>query len=265
MERRFRTLQSVERLLDILEAVSANGDAIGISECSKATGLNKSTVYRMLATLERRGYMQKDVHTDRYQATSRWQNLGLSDLAPGDLLERAHERLVALRDATRETVHLAVYQGNGVAKYVDRVESTLPVRSSSLIGSCVPATSTSTGKVLLAHQSQEEIGHVCAILKAYTKLSITSAAALRDELAKIRKSGFAVNRGEYRAEVCGVAVGIHDARGSVIAAVGLCIPRFRFAKGALERQVKQLRATASLIEADFGHSAGRRARQGDSA
>ncbi|TAM75674.1 IclR family transcriptional regulator [bacterium] len=260
----FQPLESVERLLDILEAVAANGDAMGVSECAKATGVNKSTVYRVLATLERRGYMQKDPLTDRYRASARLQRPGLQCLASTDLVERAHERLVSLRDATDETVHLTIYQGNGVAKYVDRVESTLPVRSSSLIGTCVPATSTSTGKMLLANQSEEEIAQVCAALKRYTKLSIVSTSAMREELARIRRSGIAVNRGEYRVEVCGVAVGIRDAQGKVIAAVGLCIPRFRFTKSALGLQVKRLRATAAMIETDFGHSVARAMTHGGS-
>ncbi len=258
VEKHFHNLQSVDRLLDILEAISASGD-VGVSECSKLTGVNKSTVYRMLATLERRGYARKDPQSERYEATARWQRLRSNDLAPTDLLERAHERLVALRDATHETVHLATYQGGGIARYVDRVESTQPVRSSSLIGTCVPSSCTSTGKLLLAYQSADEIDRVCTDLKSHTKRTIVGAGAMREELAMIRRFGFAVNRGEYRAEVCGVAVGIRDLHGAVIAAVGLCVPQFRFPKSAIARQVKQLRSTVALIEADFGRSPLRRA------
>ncbi|TAM60119.1 IclR family transcriptional regulator [bacterium] len=261
-QNRFQPLESVERLLDILETLTEHGEPMGVSECARATGVNKSTVYRMLATLEQRGYMVKDPLTDRYQMSARVKHLGLQAVPSAGLVERAHERLVALRDATSETVHLTVYQGGGIAKYVDRVESTQPVRSSSLVGTCVPATSTSTGKLLLAHQSDAEIGQVCSALKRYTKLSITSAAGMRAELERIRRSGIAINRGEYRQEVCGVAVGIHDAQGKVVAAVGLCIPQFRFTKSALPGQVKQLRSTAATIEEDLGHAPARAMAQG---
>jgi IclR family KDG regulon transcriptional repressor len=249
----FAALQSVDRVLDVLEAFAGDEQRdLGISECASIAGINKSTVYRILATFERRGYARQNVDTGRYTLTQSWWRLGRATLAAGNVIDIAAPYMRQLRDKTRETVHLAVYNGAGTGTYVNSIEGTQAVRSVSPIGLRFPAFATSTGKALLATQPDAELQRVARKLKRFTEQTIADRHEFLAEMESIRRNGHSVNRGEYRHDVCGVAVPIHDPNGAPIAAIGICVPRFRFEGLELSGLVALLRRARTNIEREIG-------------
>jgi len=249
----FDALQSVERVLDVLEAFAGAEQAdLGVSECALAAGVNKSTVYRIIATLEQRGYALQNAESGRYALTSSWWRIARKTARAGGVIELAAPSMRAMRDKTRETAQLAVYSGKGVATYVNVVEGTHAVRSASPIGMRFPATSTSTGKALLAMQSDDERERVARKLTRYTPATIVDRRAFARHLDAIRRQGYAVNRGEYRPDVGGVAMPIRDADGATVAALGFCVPLFRFETLALDGLLAILRRARAEIERGLG-------------
>ena len=247
------SLQSVDRVLDVLEAFAGDGQRdLGISECAALAGINKSTVYRILATFERRGYARQNAETGRYGLTQHWWRIGRATLGGGNVVDVAAPHMRALRDRTGETTQLAIYSGKGTGTYVNVIEGTHAVRSVSPIGLRFPAAATSTGKALLAMQPEDERERVARSLKRYTDQTIVDRRALLDELETIRREGYAINRGEYRAEVGGIAMPLRLADGTTIAAFGFCVPRFRFEHLDHAELADLLRRTRMQIERELG-------------
>ncbi len=257
MEQSFEPLESVGRVLDVLEAFDGAGAELGVSECAKLTGINKSTVYRILATLEQRGYVRQDARSGRYLLTHRWWRIGRHAMGANGLVAVAHPHLIALRERFGETVLLAVYGGDGTATYVDVVDGSHPVRSTSEVGARVPATVTSAGKMLLAHQPESERRRVAQTLHPFTPASIVDPAAFLAELQITRERGYALNRGEFRSGVSGVSVIVGDDAGLAIAAVGLCLPDFRFESHPMSDRLGALRATSAGISRELGYGKAR--------
>lgn len=249
----FSALQSVDRILDVLEAFAGEEHHdLGISECASIAGINKSTVYRILATFERRGYARQNVETGRYELTQNWWRIGRATLGGRSVIEVATPTMRELRDKTRETLHLAVYNAGGTATYVNVMEGTHQVRSVSAIGLRRPATATSTGKVLLAMQPDGELQRVARKLKRFTDLTIADRHDFIAEMETIRRQGYAVNRGEYREDTCGVAVPLCGPDGGAVAALGFCVPKFRFEELQLSALVTLLRRARANIERELG-------------
>ncbi|TDD66087.1 IclR family transcriptional regulator [Actinomadura darangshiensis] len=221
----------LERSLDILELLVRSGGPRGLAEIVEAVGGPKTTVHRLLTTLEGRGYVTQDSRTSRYSAGVRCFELGSMWAHQLDLRAVAAPHLSALNRETRETVHLAVYD-HGDVVYVDKLESLHPVVAKSYVGRRCPATCVATGRALLAYESREEIASVLGgPLPAYTGKSVTEPLALEEMLEGVRANGYAVNHGSYRDEVGGVAAPVRDHTGRVVASVGLCLPEQRFGPG----------------------------------
>lgn len=234
------TVQYVDKIFDILETLAAAPSPMGLNELSVTTGINKTTVYRILTALQRRHYVRQ---TPRQQYTNgpNWHRFGVTPRGTDSQISRVRNLLKDLRDAEGETVHLTVYQSGGRAVYIDVMESLLPLRTSSRVGAISPAYCVSTGKVLLAYQSLEEIESVCQSLTGYTEFTITDPQRLKNHLQAVRRNGFAVNTQEYQKEVCGIAVPIFSPYGEVIAAVGYCVPALRFSDNRVSTLLEALR------------------------
>jgi DNA-binding IclR family transcriptional regulator len=132
-----------------------------------------------------------------------------------------------LRDRTREAVHLAVLDADA-AVYASKVEGLKPVQVVSSIGDRCPAHCVATGKVLLAFADERYVeGLIYRGLTRYNERTYASAKPLQEELRKIRRNGYAVNRGEWREEVRGLAAPITDGSQQVVASMGVCAPSSR--------------------------------------
>lgn len=212
--------QTVQKALNLLEALVRAGQPRRLTELSRELGLTKPNVYRLLSTLSVLGYVKKDPITSLYSPTLKLWEMGSMLVRDVDLVSVAGPRLRKLSLDSRESVQLAVFD-SGFVVYVDKVDSAQPLKAITSIGSRVPASVTSTGKAMLAWLGDEALEQAVAHVKRYTPVTLVRRKDIEADLEETRQRGYAINRGEFRAGVCGIAVPIRDRSGSVVAAVGV--------------------------------------------
>ena len=217
-------VQSVERAAALLRAVAvATGQDATATALAEAVGLNRTTTWRILTTLEQQHLVARDETAGTYSL-----GVGLAELAgragEAALARAARVVLQELAVRTGGTAALAVVS-NGVLTYV------LEATASDVVAGGwedreVSMHATSTGKVLLAFSESENIGMLLrqpfgGSLPRHTATTITSFAALEQELALTRERGYAVCRGEFETTAWGVSAPVLDAAGRPLAVVSL--------------------------------------------
>jgi DNA-binding IclR family transcriptional regulator len=212
-------IQSVDRAIELLEAVAAAGEPETAPVLADRCGLNRSTAWRLLATLEHHGLVERDPAGNRY-------SLGFAVLrlaaAAGyePLVRLAHPLLRRLAEATGETVNLAVARRLELV-YADQLQAP-HVMAPNWLGHTVPLHATSTGKAFLAALPAEELDALLRPrLERFTDTTITDARSLRAELDAVRACGYAVSHGELEPALWGVSAAARDAAGRPAAIVSV--------------------------------------------
>lgn len=241
--------------LALLEALARAGEPCGVSDLARQLQLTKSNVHRLLQTLNDRGYVQNLGASGRYEVTLKLWELGVEVLDKLDVKRVAFEPMERLVALTGETVHLSILD-HGEVVYIDKVDSPQPVRAYSKVGGRAPCYCVATGKAMLAHASEATIEEVARRLHAHTPSTITDAQELRADLRRVRDCGYAINRGEWREGVCGVAAPIRDSRGAVIAAIGISGPVDRLRSRTIKQHVPAVVDVAASISARLGWTGG---------
>ncbi len=245
---------SVRRALGLLLFVGEHDDPRGVSLKDVATelDLNKSTALRLFEPLIDFGLITHDDETGRFRLGSRVVSLGQAFLSRVDLRAVAHPALRALMTATGETVHLVIYDHPDVV-YVDKVESPNVVHMRSEIGKRMPAYSTATGKVFLAHQPPDRVADAIALgLPRRTVNTITTERELLAALDEVRRRGWAVDNVENEDGVRCVGAPILDHLGTVVAALSVSGPTMRVTEDRVPELGKQVKATAKEISRRIG-------------
>ncbi|ANY08317.1 IclR family transcriptional regulator [Pseudonocardia sp. HH130630-07] len=210
--------------LRVLETLALSPAPRGASELAREMQLTRSNVHRTLQTLAAAGYVRPAASGTGYECTLKLFELSSAVLERVDVRRGARAHIQQLADLTAETVHLAVLDG-AEAIYLDKVESPQPVRAYSAIGGRAPAHCVASGKALLSALGPAELDRfLTGGLPAYTERTITDPDRLRHELQAARETGCAVNRGEWRISVAGVAAVVYDIDGRPEAAVGISGP-----------------------------------------
>ena len=222
------TVQSVERSLDILEALAEMGEA-GIAQLSARVGLHASTVHRLLSTLIGRGYVRQNPETGRYL-------LGLKPLdvarAIRNHLDLRMEALPILRELMRrsgETANLAVLDDHHIV-YLEQVSSPgWMLRMFVQVGARAPLHTTASGKVLMAHLPEPELRQLLSSyeLIPYASRTIVDMGVLLSELEEVRRKGYATDHGEHEEGVSCIAAPVRDYSGRVVAAISISGPWIR--------------------------------------
>ena len=232
--------KTVVKTFGLLERLIGTGRAMGVTELAVASGLQKSNVHRILTTLMGLGYVRCGEHR-LYEPTLRLWEVGQQIYSRLGIASTARPHLRRMVEATGESGHLAVFDQQEIV-YIDRVETPNPVRAYTVVGARAPAYCTASGKALLAHQPPAVAREVAKSLTRHTPMTIKSADRLQRELASIRERGFAVNLGEFRPNVAGLAAPIFAAGGEVLAALGI--------SGPLERmRPRTIKSLAPLVVA----------------
>ncbi|MGE5173652.1 MAG: IclR family transcriptional regulator [Betaproteobacteria bacterium] len=230
------TIQSVSHALDILESFTRSEDELGVTELSKRLGLHKNNVFRLLATLEHRGYIEQNGVTENYRLGPKTLQIGSIFIEQRECRRQARPILETLMATTGETAVVAVLRGNKVI-YMDSVETGKTVRAVSHVGALLPAHCAAVGKVQLASLAPAEIERLYPEqgLTALTERSIKTRDMLMEELKKIAGRGYAVENEEVEIDVRGVAVVVRDFSKNVIAAIGITAPVSRLTDERLEK------------------------------
>ncbi|MGZ5596639.1 MAG: IclR family transcriptional regulator [Usitatibacter sp.] len=212
--------QTVQKALNLLEALVRSDRPRRLTELSRELGLTKPNVYRLLSTLSILGYVKKDPATSLYSPTLKMWEMGSMLVRDVDLQSIAGPRLRKLGEDSRESVQLAVWDA-GYVVYVDKVDSPGPLKAITSIGSRVPATVVSTGKAMLAWMQGDGLDRAMEHVKRYTPLTLTKRKDVERDLEETRERGYSINRGEFRVGVCGIAAPVRDRGGNVVAAIGV--------------------------------------------
>jgi DNA-binding IclR family transcriptional regulator len=240
-------VQSVQRATALLRAIADAGEPETASDLAERCGLNRSTAWRILATLEDDGIVERDPATNRYSI-----GYGVARLAAaaGDraLTRVTRPHLVELSRETGETVSLAVLRQLQLV-YVDQVAAP-HVMAVNWLGRAVPLHATSTGKALLAWLPEAELAAVLGQpLPRFTDATITVAAALREELASVRQLGYATSRGELEPPLWGASAAVLDSRERPIAVISVWGPESRVRERGLDELGTATAATAQRVAA----------------
>lgn len=242
-------VQSLDRALDLLEAL-AGADELGVSELAARTGLVPSTAHRLLATLVARGYAAQNPATGRYLTGYKLLELtsGLQDRL-GRLRAAARPHLEAIQRETGETTNLVVLEGRN-AVYVDTVAGSRSVRLFIEVGQAIPAHTSGSGKALLAWRSPEDLAALFdgAPLAESTPRTLTDVAALEEDLARIRRRGYATDDEEHELGVACVATPVLDPSGQPLAAISVTGPAPRI---DVDRLAGLLRSHAQQVSAEL--------------
>jgi IclR family acetate operon transcriptional repressor len=242
-----RRVAAVERAVTLLNALAESGADLGTNEIARRTGINPSSVSRLLATLVASDLVQHIPDTGRYRLGLRLLQLGNLVLARLDLREAAHPHLAALAEATGETATLSV-PGEGEAVTVDFVQSAAwSAQSIARVGRPSVAHATAVGKVFLACGGElpDEA------LTAFTKTTITDPEELAEEVSRTASRGWAEALGERELDLNAIAAPITGRRGELVAILGLQGPADRFNRRAMRAALDQLLASAARLSA--GH------------
>lgn len=240
--------------LRLLEHLARSDQSRGVSDLARELELTKSNVHRTLQTLVDAGYVRKCAGSGHYECTLKLFELGSAILARTDIRQVAEGPMAELARITEETIHLSALQGRDVV-YVHKIESPQPVRAYSSIGGRAPAYCVASGKALLAF-TPGALEQFADPLPTYSPKSIGTVAALAKELEDIRRSGVAVNWGEWREAVRGVAAPIFDATGATVGSIGISGPAERLTEAAIEKFSPNVITAAAEISAALGHRGG---------
>lgn len=231
----------------VLEHIAASGQPAGVTEIARAFGIAKSNAHRVLSTLVGLGYL-RHATPGVYTPTLRMWEIGVQVLNRIDIKRLARPALEQLSLLTDETVHLTIPDGSEIV-YLDKIESSRPVREFTRVGTHAPGHCTATGKVLLAFRQPTP---PLPRLAVFTKNTIREVRSLQVELMRIQRDGFALNLGEYGAYVNGIAVPVADHTGGVVAAIVISGPSERLQPPRLRQMLPLLLRASQSISADLG-------------
>ena len=231
--------------LQILEALAAAPRAKGVSELSRDLGLTKSNVFRLLQTLTVLGYV-RPTEDKRYQATLKTWQVGRAVLENFNLRELAAPEMQMLSAETGDAVYLAVADGLGIV-YLDKIESTQPIRTWNPVAGTAPIHCVGTGKAILAAQYGRMRGRLDGNLKACTDRTITSIEQLDAEMEATRARGYAIDTGEFRDRVRSYGAAIYLPDGEAVAALGVSVPDVNLKDGDEARICALVKQAAGSI------------------
>ena len=250
------SIAALDRALDLLEALAEApaGAPLGVSEVARRAGVTKSAAFRILANLERRGYVAKDPVSARYTLGTQLVYLGERSLGAIDLRSAARPALEALQRRFGETVNLGVREGTEVV-YVDMIESSHGLRMAARVGGRDYLHSTALGKAILAFLPAAERDRLLRLsgeLPARTERTITDPVKLRAELERVRERGIAEDRDENEVGARCLGAPIFDHRGLVAGAISLSAPDSRLDDARSAEVATAVREEAAAVTRRLG-------------
>jgi DNA-binding IclR family transcriptional regulator len=222
-------VKSLVKALRILDTLGDCPGGLGITDLSRALSTPKSTVHRLIATLEAAGYVVFDPPTARYILGSQVAKLGEQLNHQSKLLTFGVSELELLTEKCKEASHLAILERTDVV-YVSREESKEPVRISFGMGHRAPAHCTALGKALLAGLTDAEVRMLYKNQKKLDRLTPRTQVSLDglvSELAVVRKEGIAYDNEEYMSGLRCMAAPIRDFSARIVAAMSLSMFKHR--------------------------------------
>jgi IclR family transcriptional regulator, KDG regulon repressor len=251
----FEGSQTLARGLKLLDVIADGNEGVPVRDLAAAMGLPRSIVQRLLYTLEAEGFLQRHPSQVGYRLALKLWRLGCQSIRGVNVRDVARPHLEELARRTNEMVKLAILNGRDVV-YIDGIDSSQSIRAFVPIGGSAPAHSSATGKAILAFLPQETLASAGSPTERFTAQTVIGDDAFAKELQQIKQRGYAINRGEWEAEIGGVAAPVFDADGRVVASIGVIMPLSRFPTGKATQLGAWISAAAAEISHQLGHRAG---------
>jgi IclR family pca regulon transcriptional regulator len=215
-------IEALERGMLVLSQFDQNHPTLTMTDLIRRTGINKTTMFRILSTLEETGYLERDPVSRSYRPGIRVFALGFTALSSMDIRQLARPSLEALAQKAQLTASLSILDGVDIV-YVDRIRKQQVVGVVLGLGSRLPAHCVSMGKAMLAHLRGEDLERYLqtAVMQACTPNTITDPDLLREELGRVREAGVAYNVDELAIGLRAVAAPILDSSGQPVAALNV--------------------------------------------
>ncbi len=251
-----KEISTVSHALDILETFRADNPELGVTELSTRLGLSKNNVFRLLATLESKGYIEQNKETEDYRLGPRILEVGQVYVNRFGLLKVAHPVLEELVNTCDEAAYVALLRGGDVV-YLDLVQTSHPLRLRTRVGCRLPAYCTAAGKAQLAYESRDRIEEILSRQKfqRHTAHTIANREDLISHLKEVADSGIALDLGEWEEDIRCVGVPIRDYTGRVIAGTCISAPAIRMSMERMEKEIIPLvREAGAKISRRLGYS-----------
>lgn len=252
--KRTNGIKSLVKTLRLLKLFSPQHTVWSAEDMVSSLGYHKSSVQRILATLEKEGFLSKVTpRRSEYRLGPDILFLGNVAEASLDLRSVVRPTMEDLVQRVQETCYLCVAD-QGQCLYIEKVECSHPIRIIHQVGQRNPLYCTGVGKALMSGMTDEEIDRLLKVqgLKAHTRHTITDPLSLKRELEAIRRKGIAQDNEELNHGVKCVAAPIKDRSGAVVAAISLSGPAQRFTQAAMRRFEKDLKKASMEISQTLG-------------
>lgn len=252
------SVQSIDRVLDIFETLSAAPQGLTLSDLAAATSLHVSTAHRLLASLANRGYVRKDAENGKYRLTLRLYEISRRVSTVLNLFSASKPLLEKLSNDVKEIVHLVERDGNEVV-YLHKFEPLFrPISITSSVGLHNPMYCTGVGKSIMAYLPEKEVRTIWDGTQViqFTPKTITTWEALQDDLSCVRERGYAIDDEEHDLGVRCIAAPIYNWNGSPVGAMSISGSVARMNSAAIDEFSPMLKSTAGKISELMGWNAG---------
>jgi DNA-binding IclR family transcriptional regulator len=248
-------VRAVERALDILLCFTREDAARSLTQIAESVHMSKTTVHRLLATLENKRFITRDKTTGLYRLGFRFIEMASLVLQDVELHRWAQPYLKRLSAEYGETVDLSILDGAHVI-YLEVIESPQRVKLAAAVGQRLPAFCTASGKALLAYMPKDQVRKVLSEnLTEYTRRTPVSVPDILLELQATAERGYAISEQEYEEDINAVAAPIFDADSHPIASIAIVGPSFRLTRDRLPALGESIRALTQVISNEVGLAA----------
>ncbi|BCS54453.1 IclR family transcriptional regulator [Geobacter sp. SVR] len=251
-ERGAYSVQAVVKAFDLLETLAAEDSNPTIPLLARKLELSRNKVFRLLATLEDKGLVERDEVSGMYRLGLCAFEMAQHILKSASLIRLAHPVMEELARKHDEAIYITVLNNDEVL-FLDMVDSFQQIKTVPLVGRRFPFFTNAAGKAIKAMSSSDAIGAMGK--RRAAKTGIRDIQRLESELDDIRKRGVAVDIGGLGEGICAVAVAIRDYAGKVVGALTLLAPSFRMLQDRLEQEIiPSMLEGAEVLSMKFGYA-----------
>jgi len=244
-----------EKVLLILETIAQSEFPLTLEALSTNTQLAKPTVFRLLSTLVAQGFIERDPNGRRYQPSAKLRIMGISILSVDSIRSQRVAIMKRLVEEIGETCNFNILDGNKVM-YLDRVETSAPIRLHIDLGMRVPLHCTASGKLFLSKMTELQVRRSLgdSPFERHTDKTITSYEKLLPELEKIRVDGYALDESAYLDGFIGIAVPVVNLKNKIFATITAHGPAPRMQENSKDFYIAPLKRAASDIQNTLSES-----------
>lgn len=245
-------VRAVDRALDVLLCFSHDEPVLSLTRIAQEVGIPKSTVHRLMTTLEGSRFVSRDKATGMYSLGFRFIEMASVVLQHMDIQRWVQPYLQRLADECGETVDLAILDGAHVV-YLQVIECLHRVKLAAAVGQRLPAFCTASGKAFLAYLPAEQVRQILdQELPRYTAYTTVALPEVYQDLRAIRERGFALSEQEYEADVHAVAAPIIAGSGIPVAVIAIVGPSFRLPRERMLVLGQSIGAATEAIVREIG-------------